>query len=92
MVSKIEAIIAINPDAEVSINADDYDQIIWGNTPVISLADIKDKQAELETVKADEKTKKEVDAKAGNDKLIELGLKQDQVTAMTGYVPPTEEE
>tara|TARA_Y100001938_G_scaffold146247_1_gene224756 strand:- start:210 stop:434 length:225 start_codon:yes stop_codon:yes gene_type:complete len=35
--------------------------------------------------------KRKVDAKAGNDKLIELGLTQDQVTAMTGYVPPTEE-
>ena len=36
--------------------------------------------------------KRKADAKAGNDKLIELGLTQDQVTAMTGYVPPTEEE
>tara|TARA_Y100000592_G_scaffold560_1_gene905 strand:- start:80 stop:304 length:225 start_codon:yes stop_codon:yes gene_type:complete len=35
--------------------------------------------------------KRKVDAKAGNDKLIELGLTQDQVTAMTGYVPPSEE-
>ena len=36
--------------------------------------------------------KRKADAKAGNDKLIELGLTQDQVTAMTGYVPPTEED
>ena len=35
--------------------------------------------------------KKKEDAKAGNDKLIELGLTQDQVTAMTGYTPPVEE-
>ena len=35
--------------------------------------------------------KKNTDAKAGNDKLIELGLTQDQVTAMTGYTPPAEE-
>ena len=34
--------------------------------------------------------KKDADAKAGNDKLIELGLSQDQVTAMTGYTPPSE--
>ena len=37
-------------------------------------------------------TKKETDSKAGNDKLIELGLSQDQITAMTGYKPPVEEE
>lgn len=30
------------------------------------------------------------DAKAGNDKLIELGLSQAQITAMTGYTPPSE--
>tara|TARA_B100001093_G_C26193909_1_gene745101 strand:+ start:341 stop:568 length:228 start_codon:yes stop_codon:yes gene_type:complete len=35
-------------------------------------------------------TKKETDSKAGNDKLIELGLSQDQITAMTGYKPPVE--
>ena len=44
----ISAIIAINPDAQVSVNAEDYDQIIWhGDTAVISKADIQAKQAEL---------------------------------------------
>jgi len=33
---------------------------------------------------------KEADALAGNNKLLELGLTQAQVTAMTGYTPPTE--
>ena len=42
------AILAINPSAQVSINADDLDQIIWYNdTPVISKEDIVAKQAEL---------------------------------------------
>jgi hypothetical protein len=36
------------------------------------------------------KTQKEADALAGNNKLLELGLTQAQVTAMTGYTPPTE--
>ena len=30
------------------------------------------------------------DQKAGYDKLIELGLTADQVTALTGYAPPAE--
>lgn len=34
--------------------------------------------------------KKDADAKAGNDKLIALGLSQDEVTAMTGYTPSSE--
>ena len=29
-------------------------------------------------------------AKAGYDKLIELGLTADQITALTGYTPPAE--
>ena len=44
-----------------------------------------DKQARDDAI-AQEAT----DAKAGNDKLVELGLSQDQVTAMTGYTPPAE--
>ena len=46
----MDGILAINPSAQVSINADDLDQIIWYNdTPVISKEDIVAKQAELKT-------------------------------------------
>ena len=44
------AILAINSSAEVSVNAEDFDQITWHNgTAVISKADIVAKQAELKT-------------------------------------------
>jgi len=44
------AILAINPNAQVSVNAEDYDQITWhGDTTPISKADIQAKQAELKT-------------------------------------------
>jgi len=43
------AILAINPKAEVSVNAEDFEQITWLNgTAVISKADIQAKQAELQ--------------------------------------------
>ena len=43
-----EAILAINPSAQVSVNAEDLDQITWhGGTEVISKSDIQAKQAEL---------------------------------------------
>jgi len=46
----IKAIKAINPSAEVSVNAEDFEQITWLNgTAVISKADIQAKQAELQT-------------------------------------------
>ena len=43
------AILAINPSAEVTVNAEDFEQITWLNgTPEISKADIQAKQAELQ--------------------------------------------
>jgi hypothetical protein len=46
----IKAIKAINPSAEVSVNAEDFEQITWLNgTAVISKADIQAKQTELQT-------------------------------------------
>lgn len=42
------AILAINPSAQVSVNAEDLDQITWhAGTAVISKSDIQAKQAEL---------------------------------------------
>jgi len=50
MTDIISAIKAINPSAEVSVNAEDFEQITWLNgTAVISKADIQAKQAELQT-------------------------------------------
>ena len=42
------AILAINPSAQVSVNAEDLDQITWhAGTEVISKSDIQAKQAAL---------------------------------------------
>ena len=48
-----ESILAINPSAQVSVNAEDLDQITWHNgTEVISKSDIQAKQAELKAAYA----------------------------------------
>ena len=49
MTDILQAIKAINPKAQVTINAEDFEQITWlnGTTP-ISKADIQAKQAELQ--------------------------------------------
>jgi len=45
-----KAILAINPDAVFSVNAEDYEQITWETgTAVISKSDIQAKQSELQT-------------------------------------------
>jgi hypothetical protein len=38
-----------------------------------------------------EEDKKIADAKTGNQKLLELGLSQDEATALTGYKPKESE-
>jgi hypothetical protein len=53
----------------------------------IDIANSTVKQQEEATAKA----QKDADALAGNNKLLELGLTQAQVTAMTGYTPPIAE-
>ena len=57
----------------------------------IAEAQANDENAQA-TLQAEQQAKaqKEADALAGNNKLLELGLTQAQVTAMTGYTPPAE--
>ena len=86
MIDKTKTILAINPNAQFTITDG---EITWlNNTAQISIEDITAKQAELNTAEQQAKAQKEADALAGNNKLLELGLTQAQVTAMTGYTPP----
>ena len=49
MITIIEAVLNINPSAQVSISADDINTLIWENgTAPISKSDIEAKQAELQ--------------------------------------------
>ena len=72
-----KAIIAINPDAKVSVNAEDYNQITWHNdTPVISKEDIQAKQAEL---KADYDAKQYQRDRVGEDGYPSIGDQLDML-------------
>ena len=93
-----DAILSINPNAVFNIGMPNINSnaseatIEWlENTTPISNADIQAKLDELRTAEANEQAQKEADALAGNNKLLELGLTQAQVTAMTGYTPPVSE-
>jgi copper chaperone CopZ len=81
----IKAIQKINPTAEVSVSAEDINSIVWENgTTPISKADI---QAQIPTVEAEiEQEKQDAISKkaSGKQKLLDLGLSEDEVKAMIG--------
>ena len=69
------AILAINSSAQVSVNAEDYEQITWhAGTAVISKADIVAKQAELKAAydAKDYQRKRAAEYPSTNDQLDDL--------------------
>ena len=85
MADKIKAIVAINPDAKVTVVNDDYDTIIWGDTPVIPLADIEAKIAELQPIEDAERQAK-IDLKASAKAKLIAGekLTEDEANILVG--------
>ena len=79
-----EAILKINPNAEVLVRGNDIDtcEIEWhNNTPEISKADIKAMIPTVEQEKADAITKKANDKASADAKLKALGLTDDEIEA-----------
>ena len=84
MTKIIDAILKINPSAEVTVGENDINQITWheGTTP-ISKADIEAKMAELPTTE-EKIVQTETDAASGKQKLKDLGLTDAEIKALTG--------
>ena len=80
----IKAIQKINPTAEVSVSGNDINTIVWENgTTPIPVADIEAKVAELPT--AEEEAEAIATKKAsGKQKLLDLGLSEEEVKALIG--------
>ena len=83
----IEAILKINPNAIITVRGSDINtcEIQWHeNTTPISKADIKAQipivEAEIEQEKQDAITKKA----SGKQKLLDLGLTEEEVKALIG--------
>ena len=83
----IEAILKIDPNAEVSVSGSDINtcQIIWhdDNPNNITKADIEAKIAEMPT-EEEEATQTETDKSSGKQKLKDLGLTDAEIKALTG--------
>jgi len=84
MANTIEAIHAINPSAMCIVPKNDIDRIIWteGTTP-IAKADIEAKIVELQAAEDARVAQEEADKTNGNQKLLDLGLSQAEVDAIT---------
>ena len=79
-----EAILKINPNAQVSVVEEDINQITWHNgTTPIPKADIEAKMAELPTAE-EEANQTETDKSSGKQKLKDLGLTDAEIKALTG--------
>jgi len=82
--SVARAIKEINPNAEFLVLENDVNQITWlnGTTP-ISVADINTKISELPT---DEELEQDAITKkaSGKQKLLDLGLTEEEVKALIG--------
>ena len=85
MTDIIKAIQKINSSAEFTINADDINQITWlnGTTP-ISKSDIEAMIPTVETEIANAKANAIAKKASGKQKLLDLGLSEDEVKAMIG--------
>ena len=81
----IEAILKINPNAEVTVHGEDINTIVWENgTTPISVSYI---QAQIPTVEAEIEQEKQdaIDKKAsGKQKLKDLGLDDAEINALIG--------
>ena len=79
-----KAIKKINPNAEFTVNAEDFEQITWlnGTTP-ISVSDIQAKILELPTAQ-EEATATATKKASGKQKLLDLGLSEEEVKALIG--------
>ena len=79
-----DAIRAIDNTREYSHLVDDIDSIKWLDSKApISKADLEAKMAELETQKTNEANEKATNKANGNQKLLDLGLSQAEIDALT---------
>jgi hypothetical protein len=81
----INTILAINPNAVVSVSGDDVTQIEWlENTPVIAKNIILAKQIELQAEEDNKLAQQEYKKQSAIAKLKALGLDEEEVKAIIG--------
>jgi hypothetical protein len=82
--SVLKAILAINPNANVRVDNNDVNQIEWFDTTPIANSEIEAKVTELKAKAVQDKTDKENNIASGKQKLLDLGLTEDEIKALIG--------
>jgi len=81
----IKAILKINPNAEVSVSGNDINTIEWHNeTTPIPVADIQAQIPIVEQEIAQEETDKETKKASAKQKLLDLGLTEEEIKLTFG--------
>ena len=81
----IEAILKINPQAEVSVSGEDINTIVWENgTTPISKSEIEAMIPIVEQEIANEKANKIAKKESAKAKLSALGLDEEEIKAIIG--------
>ena len=83
-INYIDAILAINSNAQVSMDDNDYNKIIWHNIERIDKITLDAKISELKTTKEQAKTQKEANKASAQAKLSALGLTTEEIKALIG--------
>jgi hypothetical protein len=85
MTTIIKSILAINPNAVVSVSGDDVNQIEWlDNTPVIANNIILAKQIELQTAEDNKIEQDKINKQSAINKLKALGLNDAEIKSIIG--------
>ena len=80
-----DAILALNPTAQVSCSDEDINRIEWlENTPVISNDIILAKQIELQNIEDNRIIQQEINKQSALTKLSALGLTEAEIKAIIG--------
>jgi hypothetical protein len=81
----IHTILAINPNAVVSVSGNDVNQIEWlENTPVIAKQTILNKQIELQTAEDNKIEQDKINKQSALNKLKTLGLNDAEIKSIIG--------
>jgi len=81
----IKSILKINPNAEVTVRGNDINTITWENgTAPISVADIQAQIPIVEQEIAQEETDKEIKKASAKQKLLDLGLTEEEIKLTFG--------
>jgi hypothetical protein len=84
-ISIIKSIVAINPNAVVSVSDDDVNRIDWlENTPVITKNIILAKQTELQNTEDNRIEQEKANKQSALNKLKALGLNDAEIKSIIG--------